>query len=179
MCWVGAVQLDARAAVGAGESEDSNGASARGLKGAGASVRCCACCEDVVDEENSSSGNNIRPENTKRANDIPPARLCSQAGLCTGEALAFHRFLQRQPPPSRYLASQQFRLVEAAAPLPPPMEGHRNDRIERRIARHGRGEGGSQGFGERGYALVFEEMEHLAKGTFVIAEGPRPIKLIQ
>ena len=71
---------------------------------------------------------------------------------------------------------QQFRLVESALPLPPPVQRHRHDGIEALIAR----QGGRQEIRERPRQrldrVVLEQVDQLAQRAFIGAEAIRRVK---
>jgi hypothetical protein len=65
---------------------------------------------------------------------------------------------------------QQRRLIEAALPAPPPVQRHRDDRMERLVAWNCTGEDFAERAGQWPDPCVFQEVNEFPEHTFVAAK---------
>ena len=80
------------------------------------------------------------------------------------------------PRAARQAAGQQFRLVEPALPLPPPVQRHRHDGIETLFARQRVHQQVGQRIRQRADPAVLVQVDQLAQRAFVGAERIGRIK---
>lgn len=103
-------------------------------------------------------------------------RRTRKSGLVQSGLRAAQRVDHRNPPPLRYFARQQFRLIEAALPAAMPVHRNRNHQIVSGIYRQCPLQQFRQRSSQRPHFGVFKKMDQLAQRAFVEAETDRAVE---
>jgi hypothetical protein len=112
----------------------------------------------------------------KRSGHILAAAGIAQTGLRSGRTHSPQGVHHRNSAARRNGLGQQFRLVEASLPLPPPMKRNRCDQVEDFVAGQDRSQQLAQRLSQGPHLPVLVEVDQGAQGAFIRAVAVRSVK---
>ena len=159
------------AAVRAGESEDTHVSRTGGFEGGGAGVERGAGGHHIVDQHQAAAGDAAGMGHVEGGTNICAALTAGQSGLSPGRARTPNEPFDGQSRAGAQDAGQRQALVETAVHAAAPMKRHGHKDIEALVPRESAATSSVQRPVECADAVILEEMNEVAQGAFVGAEG--------